>query len=172
MTKTFLHFTILFIVLVLIQVLVFNHLTLWGMAVPLVFIYYVISLPVTLSPSVTMILSFLIGAAVDILSDTPGLNALACTLAAALRLPILKLYFPREEDMAVPVPSLKTMGTAAYLKYSFTFTLLYCLLYFAIDTLSFHDIWRTLMKTVITTLLTFTIMISFEALLNRSSDRK
>ena len=42
MAKTFLSFLLLFVVLVLAQVTIFNHIWLFGMAMPLVFIYFII----------------------------------------------------------------------------------------------------------------------------------
>ena len=80
MAKTFLSFLLLFVVLVLAQVTIFNHIWLFGMAMPLVFIYFIISLPVTTPVNWTLTLGFLIGLSVDVFSNTAGLNALSCTI--------------------------------------------------------------------------------------------
>lgn len=48
MNRTSLKFLLTFLLLVPAQALVFNHLVLFGTAVPLVFIYLIIILPVTL----------------------------------------------------------------------------------------------------------------------------
>ena len=110
MAKEIIRFLILFVVLTVAQAVVFNHLCLFNVAVPLVFIYFIIKLPVNLSVNWTMTVSFLLGLTVDIFSNTQGVNALACTVLAAVRLPLLRLYFPREDDMANPDPSLQTLG--------------------------------------------------------------
>ena len=49
MTKTVLTFILLFIVLIPAQAVIFNNLILFNVALPLVFIYLIISLPITLS---------------------------------------------------------------------------------------------------------------------------
>ena len=98
MAKEILKYLLLFVVLVVAQVVVFNHLCLFNVAVPLVFIYFIVKLPVNLSVNWAMAVSFLLGLMVDIFSNTQGMNALACTVLAAIRLPMLRLYFPREED--------------------------------------------------------------------------
>lgn len=49
MSKTSLQFILLGIILVLAQVIVFNHICLFNVAVPMVFIYLIIRLPITLS---------------------------------------------------------------------------------------------------------------------------
>lgn len=49
MTKEILKFALLSVILVLCQVIVFNHICLFGVAVPLVFIYSLIRLPLNLN---------------------------------------------------------------------------------------------------------------------------
>ena len=80
MNRTSLKFLLTFLLLVPAQALVFNHLVLFGTAVPLVFIYLIIILPVTLGTNLSVAAGFLTGLCVDIFSDTPGVNALSCTI--------------------------------------------------------------------------------------------
>lgn len=96
MSKTTLQFLLLGFILVLAQVIVFNHICLFNMAVPMVFFYLIIRLPITLSVNWLLTIGFFLGLTVDIFSDTYGMNALACTVEAMLRRPILRLYVPRE----------------------------------------------------------------------------
>ena len=105
MTKSTIQLTVLTIVLILAQGIVFNHICLFGVAVPLVFIYALLKLPVTLTVNWVLTICFAIGLSVDIFSDTYGMNALACTLLAMCRRPVLRLYMPRGEEPADPVPS-------------------------------------------------------------------
>lgn len=87
MNKTALSLLLLFVVLIPAQAVFFNNLVLFNVAVPLVFIYLIITLPVTYSPSLAMTIGFLTGVSIDALSDTPGVNALACTVLAFVRRP-------------------------------------------------------------------------------------
>lgn len=135
MSKTTLQFILLGIILVLAQVIVFNHICLFNVAVPLVFIYLIVRLPITLSVNRLLTIAFVLGLTVDIFSDTYGMNTLSCTVLAMMRKPILRLYVPREEDLTRPEPSMYTLGTATYLKYLLTMTLLYCTLIFIIEAL-------------------------------------
>ena len=110
MVKTALQFVILYVLMVLTQVIVFNHICLFGYAVPLVFIYVIIKLPVTLNVNWVLTLSFLLGLTIDIFSDTQGMNSLACTILGILRKPVLHLYFPREDEMSTPQPLARRGG--------------------------------------------------------------
>ena len=85
--KDVIQYSVLFFVLVLAQVLICNHLALFNVAIPIVFIYFIIRLPVDMKLSLLFTLAFLIGLSVDIFSDTAGVNSMACTLIAALKRP-------------------------------------------------------------------------------------
>ncbi len=172
MTKTALHFILLAIVLVLAQVVVFNHICLFNTAVPMVFIYVIVRLPVTLSVNWMMTIGFFLGLTVDIFSDTYGMNALSCTILAALRRPILRLYVSREEDLPRPEPTMYTLGTSVYLKYLLTMTLLYCILIFTIEAFTFFNPLRLLLRIVGGTLLSMVIMVGIDSLLTPKSEKR
>lgn len=160
MTKTFLSFLLLFVVLVLAQVTIFNHIWLFGMAMPLVFIYFIISLPVATPTNWMLTLGFITGLTVDIFSNTAGLNALSCTILAGLRHPVLRLYMPREEDMTNPVPSMRSVGTATYTKYMLTMTVIYCIVYFVIDSAGFFNIGTMALRILASSILTFMLLLA------------
>ena len=164
MAKEIIRFLILFVVLTVAQAVVFNHLCLFNVAVPLVFIYFIIKLPVNLLVNWTMTVSFLLGLTVDIFSNTQGFNALACTVLAAVRLPLLRLYFPREDDMANPDPSLQTLGPGVYMKYLVTMVTAYCTLFFLIEAFTFHLWLLMLARIVASSLLTFVILLAFDSI--------
>lgn len=98
MSKTIVNALLLLLVLVPAQAVIFNNLAVFGVALPLVFIYVLITLPVTTGANLVLTIGFLSGLAVDVFSDTPGLNALACTVLAFMRRPVLHLYLPLDDD--------------------------------------------------------------------------
>lgn len=168
MTKEILKYLLLFVILVVAQVVVFNHICLFNMAVPLVFVYFIIKLPVTLSVNWAMTFSFLLGLTVDIFSNTQGMNALACTILASSRGGLLHLYFPREDDMTNPEPSLRTLGPAVYMKYLITSVTVYCTLFFMIEAFTFFNWTLMLLRIVASSALTFIILLTFDSLTNKS----
>ena len=91
MSKTLVNILLSILLLVPVQAIIFNNLILFNVAVPLVFIYVIISLPVTLGTNISLTLAFITGLAVDIFGDTQGVNALACTLLAFARKPVYEL---------------------------------------------------------------------------------
>ena len=105
-----------FILLVLVQSLIFNNLIIGGCAMACVFVYSIIALPVTLNDNLRLTIGFLLGLMVDIFANTQGLNALCCTVAVMLQRPVFHLYVNREEDLAGAAPSSRSMGHAACLQ--------------------------------------------------------
>lgn len=135
-----------FLLLIPAQALVFNNLILFNAAVPLAFIYLIITLPVTYSANAAMTIGFLAGLCVDILSDTPGVNALAATVLAFVRRPVFHLYMAADNDLAEQRPSPRNMGVPAFLKYAGTMVFLYCLTYFTIEALGHFDLSLFLLR--------------------------
>ncbi len=167
MTKTIVQFSLLFIVLILLQAMVFNNICLFNVAVPFVFIYFIIYLPVTLSVNWVLLLSFLAGLSVDIFANTQGMNALACTIIAMSRRSILHRFFPREDELSIPEPSVRSLGQEVYMKYLFTIVGLYCTIIFLVESLSFFDIWRLLLRIVCSTMLTFLLLLGLDSMISR-----
>lgn len=172
MSKTVLQFILLGFILVLAQVIVFNHICLFNVAVPLVFIYLLVRLPITLSVNWMLTIGFFLGLIVDIFSDTYGMNTLACTIEAMMRKPILRLYVPREEDLTRSEPSMYSLGTATYLKYLLTLTLLYCSLIFLIEAFTFFNPVRLLLRIVFSTILSMALMIGIDSFMTPQSEKR
>lgn len=167
MTKTILQFSIMFVVLVLAQGIIFNNICLFDVAVPFVFIYFIIHLPVTLSTNWLLTVSFLAGLSVDIFANTAGMNALACTIIAMSRRTVLHLYFPREDELTIPEPSMRSLGLDVYMKYLFTIVLMYCIIIYLIEAFSIFDITRLLMRIGASTLLTFVLLLAIDSAVSR-----
>lgn len=164
MAKSILNFILLFVVLVAAQVIIFNHLFLFNVALPLVFIYFIIKLPVTLGLNWMMSLSFLMGLTIDIFSDTQGMNALTCTIFATLKKPVLRLYFPREEDLTYPEPSIRSLGLGVFMKYLINMVVIYSFLYFTIESFSLFNPLRLLLRIVGSSVLTFFLILGIDSL--------
>ena len=165
MNKEILQFSLLFIVMVLVQVLICNHIAVFDVAIPIVFIYFIIRLPISLGLSILFTLSFLLGFCVDVFSDTPGVNALACTLMAALRRPLYYAYVPRDDKTKDLIPSISSLGISVYCKYLVSLIAIYCALVFSIEYFNFADIEEVLLLASSSTLLTFISLLAFDCLI-------
>lgn len=165
MGKSPVSFFIIFILLILTQVLICNHIMLFGVATPVIFIYVILRIPMSMSVKLVLLLSFLCGLLVDIFSDTPGVNALSCTIFAVLRKPVYKMYIGNDESLAEASPSVSEMGAPMYMKYLFSMVLIYCMLNIGIEYFSFVGIDRMLLIIVCSSFLTFLLLLGVDSLM-------
>jgi len=85
--------SIRFIVLVLAQALLLNHIDFLGFINPYLYLLFIILFPFTGNKSLLIFLSFLLGLTIDIFSDSGGIHAAASVFIAYLRPLILKYSF-------------------------------------------------------------------------------
>ena len=171
MTKTVIQVALLFVVLVLVQVLCYKML-LFGVAIPMVFIYLILRLPVTWHLNITLTIAFVMGLIVDIFNNTPGMNALCCTLLAAFREPIFALNVPREHEMSNPIPCVDTLGFGVYLKYMSTLVVLFCTMIFMVQAFTFHNWPMTAARIAGSSLLTIVLLLALDSLVSTRREKR
>lgn len=164
MSKEILRFTILFVVMILLQVLICNHIALFNVAVPIIFIYFIIRLPINLGNGMLFTLAFLLGLAVDICADTPGVNALASTLLAGFKKTVYYAYVPRDDKTVSLEPTISSLGVGTYCKFLITMVGLYCLMAFTIEYFNFADVKDIVILSASSCLFTFIILLAMDCL--------
>lgn len=172
MNKEIFQYALLFIIMLLAQVLICNHIALFNVAVPVVFIYFILRLPISLSLNWLLTLSFFIGFCVDLFSDTPGLNALACTLLAAVRKPVFYAYVQRDDRTKDMVPCLSTLGGGTYSKYLLSMVAIYCILVFSIEYFNFAVIADIAVMATSSSLLTFLLLLGTDSLIITKREKR
>lgn len=144
----------------LLQVLLFNHLYVWG-GVALVYVISLIKLPVELNRNIQILIGFLVGITIDIFCNTIGLHALVATTLMWIRIPLLHL-FVNAEDLKEGSPGFSRMGVSEYTRYSISIILVYCLLLYVIESFTLFNLPVLLLKVLISTSMTFLISIALE----------
>lgn len=170
MTKFAIRYAIMFVLLIPLQAIVFNHLILFNVAVPLAFLYLIVMLPVTLGTNICTLLGFLAGFLLDIFCDTPGVNALCSTVLAFARKPLFHLYVSMDDDLAGRSPSARSMGHAAYMKFIFTATVIYCAMLFTVEAFQFFNLWLLVLRILASTAYTFVVLYAIDCLLAPKND--
>lgn len=170
--KTALQLIVLSVVLVLMQLLVCNNIVLFNVAIPIVFIYVIIWAPLWLNQSLLLTIAFLLGLIVDIGSDTPGMNSLACTLLAMLKRPVYYAYTEHDDHSDEVTPSLSSMGVWDYCKYLLTMVAIYCILIFSIEYFSFADVKEIAMMAGYSTAITFLLLIGIDSIMKGKREKR
>ncbi|MCF0202991.1 MAG: rod shape-determining protein MreD [Bacteroidaceae bacterium] len=143
----------LFIVLVLVQALVLNFVQLFGCAMPLLYIYFLIELPRGTERWKLYLWGFFLGLSVDTFLNTPGVAAISCTTIAALRPYILEPFLTVDAS-AEFVPTIRQMGAGKYFSYVGMYTAFYCIIFFTIDYFTFWHLGPWLLSIITSYLLT------------------
>ena len=152
-----------FIGLVLLQVLILNNVHIAGYATPFLYIYLILKFESDVPRNALMLWAFFLGLAVDVFSDTPGMNAAATVLLAFLRPSLLRLFTPRDNPDSF-IPSFKTMGISPFLKYTTASVFVHSLALLSIEFFSFTSIWLLLLRVISCTLLTLTCILAVEGI--------
>lgn len=172
MGRTLINLLILFFLLIFAQVIIFNNICLFNIAIPIVFIYFIIRLPITININWALTIAFFTGLTVDVFSNTQGMHALSCTIITFVRRDILRLYISREEDIADGVVSIKSIGMSSFLKYTFTIILLYCFVIFCIEAFTFFNPLLLMSKIITSTLLSFVIILGIDRIANNQREKR
>lgn len=163
MTRNIIQFVILFFLLVLAQAIC-SKICLFNVAVPIIFIYFIIRLPLSLGVNWLMTLSFFIGLVIDIFNNSLGMNALSCVILAISKRPVFRLYFPREDDITDTIPSIDSLGLSVYFRFMSSLTLIYCALLFGIQAFSLMNIGLTLLRIAASSLLSIILILGIDSL--------
>ena len=152
-----------FIGLLLLQVLILNNVHIAGYATPFLYIYLILKFESDTPRNALMLWAFFLGLAVDVFSDTPGMNAAATVLLAFLRPTFLRLFVPRD-TLDTLVPAIRTMGILPFLKYLVVCVLIHLGLLLTLEFFSFAHIGTLLLRIAASTLLTVTCIMAVEGI--------
>lgn len=166
----FINHVVWFVGLIALQVFVLDNVHFLGVFLPLIYIYALLRWPSGMSGSLTLILGFLLGLSVDMLSNTPGMHACATTLIAVLRYPVLRLFVTKE-DLGSKEVSEKSLGMGVFWKYAILLVLVHHTVLFLLESFSFINWLLLLIKIPVCSLLTLIFIFALERI-NSKEDAK
>ena len=132
----FIRRAIVFLLLVLMQVLILNHVHIGGYATPSLFIYYILILNSETSRTSLLSQAFFMGLLVDIFGNTPGMNAASATLMAFARPTLLRMQMTRDisEDYE---PGIRILGFFPFFRYVLNETFVFVIILQLLNSFSF-----------------------------------
>ena len=154
---------VMFVVLLLVQVLVLNHVWLLNVATPLLYVYFAITFPRNTEKGEVLGWCFFLGLLIDIFSNTPGLAAGTLTLIGMAQTYLVELFVPRDSVENLEV-SAATLGWGKFSMLSGILTLIYCLLFFLLEAFNFFDWQLWLLRTLCSAALSLVMMLAIESI--------
>jgi len=133
-----------FILLVLIQVLVFNRLNFFGFINPMVYILFLYWYPIKENRAAFIGLSFLLGISIDFFSDTMALHSASTVTIAYMRPAIMRFVFGINYEFQ----SFKLSNTTKAQQFTFLalLILVHHLVYFSLEIFSIANILLIIKK--------------------------
>lgn len=151
-------YIILFFVLCLLQFFLFNSLSMGVYINPLVYIAFIVLLPMQTSRFWVLMLSFLMGLTMDFMMGSYGINTIASLFVGFLRPFILALAVKNEDDSDKGVPCVRKMDRGRFIRYSSILVVLHCLVYFFFETATIDYFYYTLLRVVVSSVLTVALV--------------
>jgi hypothetical protein len=145
MNKTALQI-IRFVVLVLFQVLVINHIRLGGYVHPYIYMIFIMLLPFSTPKWQLLVLGFALGLTVDLFTGTLGLHAGATTMMAFCRPRIIKLIYGTLKFENIHEPNLNQLDGMWFLRYVFCMVFVHHFMLFFMESFSFHLFGQVLLR--------------------------
>ncbi|MEI6047533.1 MAG: rod shape-determining protein MreD [Bacteroidota bacterium] len=162
MINKILRFSLIFILLILLQVLLFNNIQFSGYVNPYVYLMFILLLPVEIPSWLLLLLSFSTGLIIDFFSGSPGMHSFATVLAGFVRPYILRIISPRDGYEHGSVPSMLTYGFKWFLTYTLLVVLVHHTALFYIEVFRFTDFFRTMLRVLLSSLFSITFILLFE----------
>ena len=172
--NTYIRNILVYALLLILQVVIFNKFTLGGVATPHVFLIFLLMLPLNLNFAVTILIAFFSGLLVDLFSSNMliGFHAFSCVLMMALRdwwitIVTTRISFRGNEDVF-----LTSQPIQWYLNYLTPLILIHHIAFYMLEAFSFDNFWMTLLKISTSTIYSLFFCVIFMILVYSKTARR
>ncbi len=151
-----------FIILMAIQVYIFNNVNLFGYINPYPYVLFLLVFPFTANRSVYILIAFITGITIDMFGNSGGIHATACLFLAYLRPYALRFAF----GVSYEYNTIKLSKAGFYERFIFitVMVLIHHFILFSLEVFNISNILHTLNKTLITSIFTVILCITFNTL--------
>lgn len=144
--------TFRFILLLTIQIVIFNNMTFLGFIMPLPYILFILLFPVNGNKSELLLASFFLGLTMDFFSNSGGIHAAACLVLANFRPVIFKFAFGVSyEYQTIKINDSLTPERFAFIVLA---VLIHHLTLFLFEAFQISFFWDLLVRTLLSTVFT------------------
>lgn len=138
-----------FIGLVLVQIFLIDNISLGIYFHPLIYIAFLIILPLDTKPVWVLLLSALLGLVMDSMTGMSGLNVIATTATGFMRSTLLGITSGHNTSTDDTIPSLYRLTEKNLAWFIALVILLHSSLYFLLEALSLHHIFHTMLRVIL-----------------------
>ncbi|MBQ7210334.1 MAG: rod shape-determining protein MreD [Paludibacteraceae bacterium] len=154
------------IIVVLLQVFLFNNLQMGGICTPMVYILFLIALPKEVQRWQELLIGAALGFIIDCFTNTLGVNMSACILLCYLRPLLIKSMTQEYERLNGEINS-DSLGFGVYAKLVTILTFAHHTTAILLESFTTSHLWLTLIQIVISSALTILLLLGYELLRKR-----
>ena len=152
-----------YLLVMVLQVLLFDQLQLWGACHPYIYVLCLLMMPITLPHSADMLIGAFAGFIMDIFCNSLGVHMAACILLMYIR-PYLIGVIVNDKDRLNEQISLHSIGMEALLKYTVIMVLIHHLTVFSLAAWSWSHMGFVLLETIVSSTITILLVIGYNVL--------
>ncbi|MDR0421219.1 MAG: hypothetical protein LBH30_07225 [Prevotellaceae bacterium] len=168
----FVKYSLWFVFLVLLQEFVFNNIQFIHFLSPYIYIFLILILPFNMHSSLVMLIAFGLGLSVDVISGgILGAHAATCTATALFRNFIIKATIPRAEYESISTSTAMQIKWRTFVVYAFLLVFSHHFILFLLEILSFENVIFTLLRILISSIISTVFIILIKLLFNRTTKR-
>lgn len=160
-----------FFILLLLQVLVFSNITVYGYVYPAFYVYFILLLPFETSGWLLLTSSFLLGLGVDVFSNSLGINAAASVFTAFARPGLIRLLKSKKAYEPGIEPGIKDLGFRWFFLYSLLLLLAHNSALFFLEVFSISNLTQTIHRIVASTVATLILVLLVQFLFYKQDKR-
>lgn len=155
--NNFIKYSVAFLAYIFVQVFILKDVVLFGYSFCLLYVFFLLTLPMEVGTVPLLFLGFGMGLIVDVFYDSLGINAAATVLLAFARNPWIKANTPRGGyDDYIP-PTLHNMGLGWFTIYALPLISAHHFLFFYIDSLGTDYQLIFVLRTLSSVIFTFAL---------------
>jgi hypothetical protein len=147
----------------LLQVLLFDQLQLWGACHPYIYVLCLLMLPITIPHIPSMLIGAAAGVVMDIFCNSLGVHTAACILLMFIR-PYLLGGIVNDKDRLNEQISLRTLGMETFVRYVAILVVVHHLTVFLLAAWQWQHIAFVMLETAVSSLITILVVIGYNAM--------
>ena len=162
-------YTIQFIAIVALQVLILNNVELLGYMNPYVYLIFLLILPADINRSALLIIGFVLGLSIDIFENSGGLHTSATLLIAFIRPGLFRLI-AGPSNTELERFNIKTLGVGRFLLLAGITVFIHHFWLFLLESFSFKDLLQVIKRTFFSGLFTLLLIYLMQLLVYRKEE--
>lgn len=163
MTNSVIKYSLFAVILIFLQVVLFNNIQFSGYVNPYVYVMILLLLPAVIPSWILLIISFCIGFIIDLFAGSPGMHASATVMAGFTRPYVLRIISPRDGYESGTELSMASYGFRWFLLYTTIIVLIHHLTLFYVEVFRLAEFFSTFLRVLLSSVFTIGFILLLES---------